>query len=166
MKRLYAPWRDKYVTNEVHGKKVNKDKNECIFCTHISDNNDEAHYILKRGKHNYIMMNLYPYNAGHLLIVPYAHQADLNELSSDARQELIEFSSDCSVILKKALQAEGINIGLNLGKASGAGMPSHLHMHVLPRWVGDTNFMPVLAETKQISSDLNRIYKQLQPYFK
>jgi ATP adenylyltransferase len=112
-----------------------------------------------------VMLNRFPYNAGHLLILPYAHKAGLNELSKEDRQELTELTNASIEIVKRELTCDGVNIGANLGKAAGAGIPSHLHMHILPRFLGDTNFLPTLADTKQISFDLGKIYTRLKPHF-
>lgn len=111
------------------------------------------------------MLNKYPYNAGHLLILPIKHVASLAELTKEARSELIELQSQSVEILQKTLNNDGANIGINLGKAAGAGIPSHLHIHILPRWQGDTNFMPTIAQTKVISFDLGQYYKKLKKQF-
>lgn len=165
MKKLYAPWRADYTTGSAHKNRENQSQDECIFCQQIYSQEDEKHFVLKRFEHHLVMLNLYPYNAGHLLILSLEHSASLSELSTSARAELIELTTICVEILKQALSAHGINVGINLGKAAGAGIPSHLHTHVLPRFVGDTNFMPTLANTKVISFDLQEIYQKLKPYF-
>lgn len=153
MNHLYAPWRSAY---------NNKKDGVCVFCKKSSDTCDAESFIIKRLTHCYVMLNLFPYNAGHLLIIPYAHQASLDELTPEARQEIMEVSSRSTTILREVLHAEGINIGLNIGgKAAGGSIPEHLHMHILPRWLGDTNFLVTLAETKQISVDMHGIYKKL-----
>lgn len=164
MKHLYAPWRSEYSQSVAQTKQEHTTEEHCVFCIKLKENDGE-HFILRRFEHCIVLLNLYPYNAGHILILPYEHVASLPELSKAARSELIELTSHSSIILKEILQAHGINIGLNLGKAAGAGIPSHLHMHVLPRYTGDTNFMPLLADTKQISFDLKEIYKKLKPAF-
>lgn len=164
MDHLYAPWRKKYVQKIQDS--MNTENKICVFCNQLACDDDATYFILGRYTHHAIIMNLYPYNAGHLLIVPFAHVQSLEELSTEARTELIALANESICILKKELNAHGINMGLNLGKAAGAGIPEHLHMHILPRWVGDTNFLPLLAETKQISIDLHEIYKKLQPAFK
>ena len=158
MKRLYAPWRGGYTSKTARAK----DKKSCIFCEVQDEKKDNKNFILKRFKHNYIILNRYPYNAGHLLVVPKKHIAKLSDLPKAARSELIELLTVSEKLLRDTLKAEGINIGLNQEKAAGAGIPGHLHFHVLPRWHGDTNFLPSLAETKQVSFDLNKIYKQLK----
>lgn len=165
MKKLYAPWRSSYTTSTARTKNENTKKNECVFCSQIKEKKDAKHFILKRTKNSIVMLNLYPYNAGHLLVLPVSHTATLDKLSKEQRAELMELVSQTSSIVTKILGAEGVNVGLNLGKASGAGIPSHLHFHVLPRWIGDTNFLPTLSDTKQISFDLKKIYTQLKKGF-
>ncbi len=166
MEHLYAPWRSLYAKDISQAKQESTDAHQCVFCSQEAEQHDQKHFILKRGKHAYVMMNLYPYNAGHLLIIPYNHCARLSELAADARLEIMELINLCTTIVEDALKAQGINVGINLGKAAGAGIPSHLHVHVLPRWNGDTNWMPTLADTKVISFNLNEIYQLLVPYFK
>lgn len=162
MKRMYAPWRSKYTTTKVQAKKEGIKKADCIFCAQFSQKNDAKAFILKRYTHTVVMLNKYPYNAGHLLIVPLAHQATLDKLSKAARAELMELIAYSATMVRTQLEAQGINIGLNIGKASGSSIPSHLHFHVLPRWQGDTNFLPTLADTKQISVDLHELYEKLK----
>ena len=166
MKYLYVPWRSKYVSGTRQSKEENTQEEECAFCKQISTNDDEKYFILGRYKYNFIILNLHPYNTGHLMVIPYKHCKDLDSLEKEERNELMELTSKSIAILQEKLKAEGMNIGMNLGKAGGAGIPSHLHMHVLPRWIGDTNFLPLLAETKTISFDLNKIYQDLRPEFK
>ena len=166
MKSLYAPWRSNYTESveEAHNKEAHTDS--CVFCTHIQHTNDDAkNFILKRGTYSCIMFNRYPYNAGHLLIVPNEHIGHLEHLAVPARAELMEFANASTLILKKVAHAQGFNIGLNIGTVAGGSIPTHLHMHVLPRWIGDTNFLPTLGETKVISFDLVKMYEDLKPHF-
>ena len=165
MEYLYAPWRSAYTEDVVRTKEENTSAGECVFCQKLAGNADEQHFILRRFKHTVVLLNLFPYNAGHLLVMPLQHCAALDALDTETQQEMIWLVSKSTRILEDVLGAQGINIGLNLGKAAGAGVPSHLHMHVLPRWSGDTNFLPILAETKQVSFDLNKIYAKLKPAF-
>lgn len=166
MKNLYAPWRSSYAASTEDSKKENALKNDCVFCTQLQENNDEKHFILKRYKHCFVVLNKYPYNAGHLMVLPLSHEKSLENLSADARHEIMDATSHCVKVVEKVLRAEGVNIGLNIGKASGAGIPSHLHMHILPRWNGDTNFLPTLADIKVVSFDLKEIFDLLKPEFK
>lgn len=165
MKILYCPWRDKYSESVSGDKNIQVTEDACVFCVKFKDNRDDDHFIIKRFKHCVAIMNLYPYNAGHLLIIPFKHIACLSELNNEERNELMWALSISSDILKESLGAQGINIGLNLDRAAGAGIPSHLHVHIVPRWSGDTNFMPIIAGTKTISFDMNEIYAKLSAAF-
>lgn len=159
MEQLYAPWRTTYITKT-------RSKKACVFCKEADTTHDAEHFILKRGEHCFVMLNIYPYNAGHLMVIPYHHAAQLSALSIEAQHELIELTSESMDILKKVLKAQGFNAGLNLGgKAAGGSIARHLHMHVVPRWKGDTNFMATIAEVKPISADLVAIYRKLLRHF-
>lgn len=163
MKHLYAPWRQKYVTTMTgNGGKKKLPKNDCVFCQQIADNDDDKSFIIKRFKHCVIMMNRYPYNAGHLLILPLTHHAELDDLTPATRAEMMEVLTAAIPVLGKVLGAEGFNVGINLGIAGGGGIPSHLHIHLLPRWRGDTNFLETLGQTKVISSDIVEVFKDLK----
>jgi ATP adenylyltransferase len=137
----------------------------CLFCQMPRQGTDRANLILRRATLTYVVMNLYPYNNGHLMIVPYRHCADLGELSPEESLEIMQTARCCTEVLQGAFQAQGFNIGFNLGKAAGAGIVEHVHMHVVPRWVGDTNFMPVLADTKVMPDYLEASYDRLYPRF-
>jgi ATP adenylyltransferase len=163
MKDLYAPWRSPYSASLDKSKKQKTKPNECVFCFEKNTKEDEQNFILKRYKHCYAILNKYPYNAGHIMVIPFAHVKDLQSLEQAARHEIMDAVNSCIEIVQKVLKCEGINVGLNLGRASGAGIPNHLHMHILPRWEGDTNFLPTLANTKVISFDLKEIYEALKP---
>lgn len=166
MNKLYAPWRGDYTTDTTAGKHDDTSADDCVFCTKLAATDDKKHFILARFKHHAVLLNLYPYNAGHLLIIPHDHVKNMSDLSPQARAELMELITHSTTILKDTLKAEGINIGANLGKAAGAGIPSHLHWHVLPRWAGDTNFLPLIADTKAVSYDLHAMYEKLVEPFK
>jgi ATP adenylyltransferase len=157
MERLYAPWRGAYIDK--------KEKKECIFCLCARSQDDEKNFIVKRFETGMIMLNLYPYNAGHLLAIPYAHERQLSGLSLAERTELIEMVTSTASVLSIALHCDGINIGMNLEKAAGGSIPEHLHMHIVPRWLGDTNFLVTVADTKAISFDLCEIYRKLKAAF-
>ncbi|MDR3646470.1 MAG: HIT domain-containing protein [Candidatus Babeliales bacterium] len=165
MKFLYVPWRSKYVQQNGPDKNPKATKDVCVFCLKFSENNDTSNFILARFKYNLVILNLYPYNTGHLMILPNTHVQRLDELSTQARSELIELINHSINILEEQLNCEGINFGINLGKIAGAGIPSHLHTHIVPRWQGDTNFLPIIADVKIISFDLNKIYNDLKPKF-
>ncbi len=162
MKRLYAPWRSTYTEDTARTKNEGVTEADCIFCNQLKEDNDEKHFIVKRFEHNFILLNRFPYNAGHILILPFVHVTHLHELTKDVRTELIELASQSAQMLQTALQSHGTNFGINIGKAAGAGIPAHVHMHVLPRFTGDTNFLPVLADTKTISFDLQTMYNRLK----
>ena len=165
MNQLYAPWRGDYTASTARTKHENSHADDCVFCTQFAEKKDAQHLIIRRFNHCIVMLNKYPYNAGHLLILPEAHIANLNDLSQEVRYELMDLTNFSVEAVKTTFGAEGVNVGLNLGKAAGAGIPSHLHMHILPRWIGDTNFMPTLTETKTISFDLNQLYERIKPAF-
>ena len=165
MEHLYCPWRENYTISVAHTNDKNKNESDCIFCTIFKSDEDEKNLVLRRFKYNVVIFNRFPYNAGHLLILPKSHQACLLDLEKEARYELTDLIAYSVEILKSTLNCDGTNVGLNLGKAAGAGIPSHLHMHVLPRFTGDTNFLPTLGDTKAISFDLHQLYNQLKPEF-
>ncbi len=158
MKQIWAPWRLQYI--------LEGNPEGCIFCVKPSEEKDRENLILFRGEHIFIMMNLYPYNNGHVMIVPYQHAEDLNELSGEVLFDLIDTTRKSEAILRQVFSAQGFNIGINLGKAAGAGIDEHLHIHIVPRWIGDYNFMPVLADIKVIPQHLWAAYDLLLPFFR
>lgn len=157
MKHIWAPWRIDYIRME-------KPKG-CILCDKPKQNKDAENYILYRGKLNFIMLNAYPYNPGHLLIAPYRHLGNLTELTEQERNEHFALVSRGVEVLKEAYNPAGYNIGANLGKVAGAGIDDHFHSHVVPRWQGDTNFIPVLADVRVIPQALQETYKDLSGKF-
>jgi len=158
MKLLWAPWRVKFIRQ--------KKQKTCIFCNKIRQKNDKKNFVVYRGKHNFVVLNLYPYTNAHLMVVPNRHVGDLELLSKDELYELFDLVRQMVKILKKTHKIDGCNIGINLGKAAGAGVDEHLHVHIVPRWLGDTNFMPVVSNTKVISESLNETYKILKKEIK
>jgi ATP adenylyltransferase len=158
MEYLWAPWRIEYI------KKA--DEPGCVLCYKPTEEDDTANYILYRGQKNFIIMNSYPYNAGHLMVAPYRHVADVGELSGQEADEHFRLVRRCVAVLKRVLKADGFNIGMNLGRAAGAGIDQHIHSHIVPRWVGDTSFMPVVADTKVINKALEETYRKLVVEFK
>lgn len=161
---LYAPWRDRYINS--CSQKKSKSGEHCVFCEiWNTQGKDSEMYVLARYDHVMVVLNAYPYAGGHLLVIPGDHASDLDVCSSQVRAEIMEIVSAGSVILKKHLGAMGVNIGINAGKAAGAGIPDHLHVHLVPRWEGDTNFLPIIGKIKQISVDLERVYSQLAEPF-
>jgi ATP adenylyltransferase len=139
--RLWAPWRMEYILSQ-------KNPDECIFCDKPAANDDPASLIVHRGEHSFVMMNLYPYNNGHILIAPYRHVAEFDDLEPVVQQEMLDLSTRAMRIMRDHLRAEGFNFGANIGTAAGAGIEPHVHLHVVPRWTGDTNFMPVIGGAK------------------
>ncbi len=157
MKKLWAPWRIEYILQPKPGG--------CIFCDKPKEKNDRDNLILYRGKTCFVIMNFYPYNNGHLMVVPYRHIPELAALTEDEQAEMMKLLTDSSEILKKVLNAEGLNIGMNLGRIAGAGIDDHIHFHIVPRWNGDTNFMPVTGNTRVISQGLYESWDLLYPMF-
>jgi len=137
----------------------------CVFCDHLAEGDDEASYILHRGSHAFVVLNAFPYNTGHLMVAPLRHAGDLVELTDEERSDLIDLTSRSVSIIREGMGAEGFNTGMNLGAAGGAGIPGHLHMHVVPRWPGDTNFMPIVGQTKVLPEMLADTYAKLRPAF-
>lgn len=168
MKKLYAPWRHDYV-NKAKDKakpKTESHINDCVFCHKFSERDDAKHLILKRFERCAIVMNYYPYNAGHLMVLPLAHQPSLEHLDKHTRADMMEAVTHTITVLNEVMKCDGYNVGINLGIAGGGGIPSHLHIHVLPRWVGDTNFLATLGETNLICSDFAKMYSTLHEAFK
>ncbi len=143
--RLWAPHRASYLSGE--NRPLPDNEIPCPFCR-ITSLSDEEGLIVARGRNAYVVMNLYPYNAGHLLVVANRHVADLTELSKDERDEILELSAHAMKVLRKVSRAKGFNLGMNQGAISGAGVPDHIHQHIVPRWSGDANFMPIIGQTK------------------
>ncbi|MEO0270599.1 MAG: HIT domain-containing protein [candidate division WOR-3 bacterium] len=158
MKKLWAPWRIQYI------KTLEKEKG-CIFCIKPKEKRDEENFILKRGKKCFIILNKFPYNSGHLMIAPYRHTGKIENLKDEESLEIFNFLKLSIKALKKSIKPHGFNIGINIGKIAGAGYPGHVHLHVVPRWGGDTNFMPVIGETKIIPEEIERTFKILYPFF-
>ncbi len=155
MDKLWAPWRVKYVT-ELIGKTKG-----CVFCRMLKEKNDKKNLIFVRSALSFGVLNLFPYNNGHVLILPNRHVNDLSKLSEEEIMDLFRLLNYVKGLLQKALKPAGYNIGINLGRAAGAGFPGHLHVHVVPRWKGDVNFMPVVAQTKVISQSLKVLHEKL-----
>jgi ATP adenylyltransferase len=153
MKYIWAPWRIQYIKSE-------KPKG-CFLCDYPDEDKDKEHYILFRGKKNFIILNSFPYNPAHLLVAPYRHTGNPEELSSEERNEHFEMVSRCIKVLKKELNPAGFNIGANLGKVAGAGLEDHFHTHIVPRWNGDTNFVSVLGDVRVVPQALADTYDAL-----
>jgi len=155
---LWSPWRYDYITGSGPAR-----SSGCVFCEILNGSaSDEEKFILKRAEFNFVILNIYPYATGHLLIVPYAHIAKLNEIDKPTSDELMDITKSSQRALGEVYQPEGFNLGMNLGKSAGAGVAGHLHMHVLPRWPGDVNFMTSVAQTRTIPEDLRTTYDKLR----
>ncbi len=157
MERIWAPWRIKYIQME---------KTEgCILCDKPKQNNDVSNYILHRGDKNFVILNSYPYNPGHLMIAPYRHIANLEELSDEELHEHFTIVSRSIKVLRQVFNPTGFNIGINMGKVAGAGIEKHIHTHVVPRWQGDTNFMPVISDVGVVPEALADTYGKIRSKF-
>ncbi len=152
MKILWAPWRIKYILGK---------KDKCIFCDKLKENRDKENYVLLRGENGFVMLNTFPYNNGHLMVAPYKHVPDLEGLQENELGEMMELVKKSTQILKKALHPEGFNIGINMGKVAGAGVEGHIHIHIVPRWGGDTSFISTVGDTKIIPESLDDTYNKL-----
>ncbi len=156
MENLWAPWRMEFIAPKTLRPQ------ECIFCTQPAAHRDDDYYILYRGEHCYMMLNLYPYNSGHLMIAPFQHVGSIEKLSSATLTELMSQAQLALRALRLAMKPDGFNMGINEGKIAGAGYAEHMHFHIVPRWNGDTNFMPVVADVKVIPEHLANTYQKLK----
>jgi ATP adenylyltransferase len=157
MERIWAPWRIEYIEMEKPAG--------CILCDKPGQNRDAENYILYRGSKNFVIMNSYPYNPGHLMVAPYRHVASLDELTDDELGEHFEVVRRSVGILREVFSPQGFNIGMNLGKVAGAGIDEHIHTHIVPRWQGDTNFMPVISGVRVVPEALAETYRKLEGKF-
>jgi ATP adenylyltransferase len=158
MDHLFTPWRYAYVSG--HEK-----LSGCLFCRLLHSGDDEKALIVNRALHCFVMLNAFPYTSGHVMIVPYQHTDRLENLQPDAAEELIGLSQKLEGILRELYHPEGLNLGMNLGQAAGAGVADHIHMHMLPRWVADSNFMSVVGETRLLPEDLATTYRRIKARF-
>jgi len=158
VKVLWAPWRMTYIKNA-------RKPARCIFCVKPRERRDAANLLLYRGTHGLVMMNLFPYNSGHLLVAPYVHVRNLEQLPDDVSLGLMQLTKLSLKVLRAEIKPEGFNIGVNLGRVAGAGIEAHVHLHIVPRWNGDTNFMPLFGETRVIPEHLQTTYRKLRARF-
>jgi ATP adenylyltransferase len=159
MDHLWTPWRFEYIRNADQEK-------TCVFCRMLTENRDPENFILFHGSACYVILNLFPYTSGHLLIVATRHIATLNDATAEELHEIIDLGRICEAALRQEYHPDGFNMGFNLGRSAGAGVEHHLHMHVLPRWMGDSNFVSVVGETRVLPEELSDTYLRLLPYFK
>lgn len=156
MDSLWAPWRIRYILGER--------ESGCFFCRKPQENADAKNHILIRDRTGFVLLNTYPYNVGHLMIAPYKHTGELTDLANDELADLMLLTRRCQQILQRAMKPQGFNIGINLGQVAGAGVLDHVHLHIVPRWSGDTNFMPVLADTRVLPQALDEVYELLRKH--
>ena len=157
MQNLWAPWRITYIQEP-------QKENNCFLCNAFQDNQDEKHLVIYRGKECFCILNKYPYNSGHLMVVPNKQKPDISDLTESEMLEIMKLTRDMKELLTKIMKPEGFNLGINLGKSAGAGLVGHFHLHIVPRWNGDTNFMPVVSDVKVIPQSLEDLYKEFQKH--
>ena len=159
MNHLWSPWRMTYIEN--HEKET-----VCVFCNAQAKADSIENLIAFRGKLAYVILNRYPYTSGHLMVIPFEHKANLEELDRSTRAEMMELTSQCMSVLRNIYKPQGFNMGANIGEAAGAGVRGHVHIHIVPRWAGDTNFMSTLGETRVLPESLEDTYKRVREGFK
>jgi len=152
---LWSPWRYQYIAKP-------EPSSGCLFCTKATEDRDDENYILHRGELNFVLLNLYPYTTGHLMIAPYEHVDSLAKASRQILEEMMWLTRHAEINLRSAYRPDGLNIGMNLGSSAGAGVAGHIHMHVVPRWVGDANFMSIVGETRVLPEELPVTYEKLR----
>jgi ATP adenylyltransferase len=162
---LWNPWRYDYIKSG-ENKEKSADSSGCVFCTILkSPATDEEKFILHRAGFNFVILNIYPYVSGHLMIVPYTHLADLDKADKQTTDEMMDLAKKCQTAIREVYEPNGMNLGMNFGKAAGAGVAEHFHLHILPRWIGDVNFMTSIGETRTIPEDLQTTYAKLKGKF-
>lgn len=159
MDYLWTPWRYAYISGA-------EKTSGCVFCNAVKETNDEKSRIVFRGVHCFIILNTFPYTSGHVMIVPYAHVDELAKLAPDAATEMMHLSQRMERLLRELYHPDGINLGMNIGKAAGAGIAGHIHMHVLPRWVADANFVSVVCETRVLPETLDETWRKISAALK
>jgi ATP adenylyltransferase len=163
VERLFTPWRRAFIERSASD---GDEETACFLCELPAQTQDENSFILYRAERVFVLLNLYPYNSGHLMVAPYAHTGDFAALDPNTAAELMYTTQRSVAVLRQVYAPHAFNIGMNLGRVAGAGVPDHLHVHVVPRWNGDTNFMPVVAETKVLPETLDQTYERLAPLFR
>lgn len=156
-KILWAPWRIDYILEDKEGG--------CLFCQKSKSKDDAKNYVIYRSERSFALLNTFPYNSGHIMVAPYRHTAEFEGLGPEETADLMQCVQKCLQALKKSMEPEGFNLGINLGKSAGAGVVDHLHIHIVPRWQGDTNYMPVIADTTIIPQSLKVVYDLLKKTF-
>ncbi len=158
MDHLWSPWRFKYIASADR-------EEECVLCRIDAEHKDAENYVVHRASLNFVVLNLFPYTSGHLMIVPYEHRASLAEVGEATTNEMIELAKRAQLALETEYHPDGFNIGMNLGRSAGAGVADHLHLHVVPRWSGDANFVSIVGETRVLPEDLSATYQKLKRHF-
>jgi ATP adenylyltransferase len=158
---LWSPWRSKYIASGIDSQ-----AQECVLC-HIASNpaDDATNFVLHRGEHAFVLLNLYPYITGHLMVVPYLHTSEFDSAAKEITDDMMDQTKRAQTALREVYKPLGFNMGMNLGAVAGAGIVDHLHIHLLPRWGGDTNFMTTVGETRVLPEDLATTYSKLRPKF-
>jgi ATP adenylyltransferase len=154
MEHLWTPWRSTYVSRKESAA-------ECVFCAAAASRDDEVNYVVYRATHNFVILNRFPYSSGHLMVAPNVHVSRLSDLTEEASTEMMQLARKSESVLEEVYRPHGINLGMNLGEAAGAGIAAHIHLHVLPRWIGDANFMTVVAHARVIPEALDDTYRKL-----
>ena len=157
--RIWAPWRLRYVSNA-------RKQDECVFCAKPDDGNDREALIVHRGESCFVILNLYPYTSGHLMVAPFEHLGKLQEIDAAVTAEMMDLAQQAIRKMESVYEPEGFNVGVNQGRVAGAGVEGHIHLHVVPRWAGDNNYMPVIADTRVMPQSLEETYDALQGGFK
>jgi len=158
MNHLWSPWRMTYIESP-------KNQSGCVFCNAQAQADDAENLIVQRGEHSFVILNRFPYTSGHLMVIPFIHKPNLEELDSATRAEMMELTSRCTTLLKDIYKPHGFNVGVNIGEAAGAGVLGHVHIHIVPRWVGDTNFMSAVGETRVLPESLEDTYQRVKAVF-
>jgi ATP adenylyltransferase len=159
MDYLWTPWRYQYIAN------INTRGSRCVFCIDGSPERDDQLFIPYRARLSFVILNIYPYTSGHLLISPFEHLSDLSDCSPELMSEMMLLAQKCKSVLSEVYHPDGFNLGMNLGRCAGAGVEHHLHLHVVPRWIGDSNFMTVVGESRVLPDDLPATFAKLRPFF-
>ena len=158
MKQLWSPWRMEYIEN-------NNKEDGCVFCIALAKTDSAENLIAFRGVYSFVILNRFPYTSGHLMVIPFEHKSNLEELDAVTRAEMMELTSRCTTVLNTVYKPQGFNVGVNIGEAAGAGVVGHVHIHIVPRWRGDTNFMSSVGETRVLPEALEETYKRVKAVF-
>ena len=158
MKRLWASWRMKYITNAAK-------EEGCVFCNALEKNDNPHNLIVMRGERAFVILNKFPYTSGHVMVAPLAHQPTLEDLNPSTRAEMMELATRCFTVLRQVYNPQAFNLGANIGEAAGAGVPGHVHLHIVPRWSGDTNFMSAVGEVRVLPEELEDTYRRVKEAF-